>query len=97
MEEEDLIRRLQQLQIEENKIIRRLQDIRANDQTARVGDTVKLQTRGVQSKPGDVATVTRVTSGSAYVRIKGTGHHTRRSHKNITVIERDEDEQQRRK
>ena len=93
MEEEDLIRRLQQLQIEENELIKRLQNIRANNQTARVGDTVKLRTRGVQSRLGDVAIVTRVTNGSVHVKIKGTGHNTRRSHKNITVIERAKNEQ----
>ena len=96
MEEEDLIRRLKQLQIEENELIERLKEIRISNQAIKVGDTVRLRTRGVQSKPGDVAIVIKVTRSSVHVRVKGTGHHTRRSHKNVTVIKKTEDEQQRR-
>ena len=91
MEEEDIIRRLQQLQIEEDKLIKRLRDIRISNGTVRVGDTVKLQTRGVQSRKGDVATVTKVTSNSVHVKVKGPGHYTRRSHRNVVVIKTTDD------
>ena len=84
MEEEELIRRLQQLQIEENLIINRLKEVR--NRTVKVGDTVKLQTRGVQSTKGDIATVTKVTNNFVYVKVKNTGHRTKRSPKNVVVI-----------
>ena len=95
MDEEDLVRRLEQLQIEENEIIEKLKEARSNNQAIRVGDTVRLRTKGVQSRSGDVAIVTKVTRSSVHVRVKGTGHHTRRSHKNVTVINKIKDERQR--
>ena len=90
MSEEDLIQRLQQLQIEENEIIGRLAAIRSTRQGIQIGDTVKLLTRGVRSKRGDLAVVTKVTSNSVSVRLTSTGHVTRRHLKNVSKVESDE-------
>ena len=90
MSEEDLIQRLQQLQIEENEIIGQLAAIRSTRQGIQIGDTVKLLTRGVRSKRGDLAVATKVTSNSVSVRLTSTGHVTRRHPKNVSKVESDE-------
>ena len=87
MSEEDLIQRLQQLQIEENEIIGQLAAIRSTRQGIRIGDTVKLLTRGVRSKKGDLAVVTKVASNSIGIRVITTGHVTTRHPKNVLRVE----------
>ena len=89
MNEEELIRRLEQLQIEENHIIKQLSAIRPSDQAIKVGDTVKLLTKGVRSKKGDLAVVTSVTDNSIGIRLKGTGHITRRQPNNVKKVKSD--------
>ena len=86
MSEEDLMRQLQQLQIEENEIIQQLLAIRSSDQAIKVGDTVKLLTKGVRSKRGDLAVVTSVSSNSIGIRLNATGHTTRRLPKNVKKV-----------
>ena len=90
MSEEDLIQRLQQLQIETNEIIGQLAVIRSTRQGIQVGDTVKLLTKGVRSKKGDLAIVTEVKSTSVGVRLISTGHVTRRHPKNVSKVQSDE-------
>jgi hypothetical protein len=90
MSEEELIQRLQQLQIEENEIIQQLSAIRSTRQGIQVGDTVKLLTRGVRSKKGELATTTKVTGNSVTVRLLSTGHVTRRHPKNVSKVDTDE-------
>ena len=87
MSEEELIQRLQQLQIEENEIIGQLAAIRSTRQGIQVGDTVKLLTRGVRSKRGDLAVVTKASSSSISVQLISTGHVTRRHPKNVLRVE----------
>ena len=84
--EDDLIQQLRKLQIEENKILDQLAAIRRGKQELQVGDTVKLLTKGVRSTRGDLAVVTKVTGSSVHLRIKGTGHHTRRAPKNVQKV-----------
>ena len=86
MSEEDLMRQLQQLQIEENEIIQQLSAIRSSNQAIKVGDTVKLLTKGVRSKRGDLAVVTSVSSNSIGIRLNATGHTTRRLPKNVKKV-----------
>ena len=86
MNEEELIRRLKQLQIEENHIIKQLTAIRSSDEALKVGDTVKLLTKGVRSKRGDLALVTSVSSNSIGVKLIDTGHITRRQPKNVKKV-----------
>ena len=89
MDEEELIRRLEQLQIEENHIIKQLSAIRSSDQAIKVGDTVKLLTKGVRSKKGDLAVVTSVADNSIGIRLKDTGHITRRQPNNVKKVKSD--------
>ena len=89
MSEEELIQRLQQLQLEENEIIQQLSAIKSTRQGIQVGDTVKLLTRGVRSKKGELATATKVTSNSVTVCLLSTGHVTRRHPKNVSKVDTD--------
>ena len=89
MDEEELIRRLEQLQIEENHIIKQLSAIRSSDQAIKVGDTVKLLTKGVRSKKGDLAVVTSVADNSIGIRLKHTGHITKRQPNNVKKVKSD--------
>ena len=98
MNEEELIRRLRQLQIEENNIIEQLAAIRSgdeainqsDDEVIRVGDTVKLLTKGVRSKKGDLAVVTSVSDNSIGIKLKNTGHITRRQPNNVKKVKANE-------
>ena len=94
MNEEELIQRLQQLQIEENEVINQLAAIRSNRQeprptrqVLRIGDKVRLLTKGVRSKKGDLAVITKVASDFITIRLIATGHVTRRHPKNISKVE----------
>ena len=92
MNDQDLIEQLQALQIQQNEIIKQLSSRATTTSKYKVGDKVKLLTKGVSSKKGDTAIVTKVTSTTVYLKVIATNHLTRRHCKNISKVKSRKDE-----
>ena len=99
-EESEIIRRLQDIQIEETKLLTRLSILRRTNTTSaaaksttereqseelEVGDTVRLLTKGVLIKKGDLATITGLEENKVHFTVH---RNDRKSFKARTNVEK---------
>lgn len=85
MKTDDIIAKLQQLQIEQSKLIKKLRNQGNSKETRpfRVGDIITLCTGGVNCKKGDTARVTKTAGDTVHFKVLRNGHHTHKKTKNV--------------
>jgi hypothetical protein len=97
MEITDLLKKLKDLQLEQDKIIAEITSKAASrtkqpnpskeDSTKiRVGDHIKLLTGGLKCKRGDIAEVTSVSPSSISFIVLRNSHQTYRKPKNVSKV-----------
>ena len=86
-----LIKKLSQLQLEQNKIIEQI-TARATatptepEDTIHIGDHVLLLTGGIRCIKGDRARVTKVTESAVHFTVIRNNHNTYKIHRNVQKI-----------
>ena len=94
---EAIIKRLRELQIEQNTLLDRLHSIhceaevnqqtrRINDSRIQIGDKIMLNTGGVRHKVGDEAIVTKCNEKTVHFKVLRNGHHSYKKVSNVTKI-----------
>jgi hypothetical protein len=87
-----LIKKLSQLQLEQNKIIEQITAARATatptepEDTIHIGDHVLLLTGGIRCIKGDRARVTKVTNSAVHFTVIRNKHNTYKKHRNVRKI-----------
>ena len=94
----EIIKRLRELQIEQNTLIDKLHSIhsgseddqhlqRTDDDCIQIGDKVRLNTGGVRCRVGDEAIVTKCNEKTVHFRVTRNGHHSYKKISNVTKIQ----------
>ena len=94
MKVSDLIAKLQQLQIEQNKILDQLAGTNEpaerkpnKGENLQVGDHVVLFTSGIKCRKGDKALVTKVTTSAVHFTVLRNKHATYKRHRNVQKVQ----------
>lgn len=97
MDIEEIVKRLQQLQLEQDALLKKLAVATAaskltataeaspRETVLRLGQEVQVLTKGTQSQKGDIALVTKITEEWVHIKILRNGTHTTRKRCNLRI------------
>ena len=88
---EEIIKRLQELQLEQQDLLSQLDAINQDTrEDIKAGDKIKVRTAGVLCKENDKAVVTKTNRHNVHFKVIRTGHNTHRKRKNVKKIQDNE-------